>query len=184
MRGAYNVRRNRDLNIQCQITLLDSFLGKELEATYNLPSGKPQTVSIKLPAGIAHGDTIRYSGLGDDSIPQFPRGNLNVTVHVIPDANFERRGDDLYTTIEISPIEAMIGCKKSIKTITGMAINLDLRAGLESGIEFASPNNGFENVNLPGRKGRFVTIVKIKTPAIVDPTLIAKLKDIDAQISK
>jgi curved DNA-binding protein len=174
-------RRNRDLNIQCAITLLDSFLGKQLEANYQLPSGRTQTVSINVPAGITNGDTIRYQGLGDDSMPGVPRGNLNVTVIVHADAKFERRGDDLYTRVEINPIEAMIGCKKSVANITGETMELDIRAGVEDGIEFASNGNGFTNVN-NGRKGKFVTVVKIKTPKITNPAILEELKKINIRI--
>jgi curved DNA-binding protein len=179
--GHPGMRRNRDLNIQCAITLLDSFLGKQLEANYQLPSGRTQTVSINIPAGITNGDTIRYNGLGDDGIPGAPRGNLNVTVIVHADPDFERRGDDLYTTVEINPIEAMIGCKKSVKTITGEQMEVDIRAGVESGVEFASNGNGFTSVN-NGRKGRFVTTVKIKTPKINNPAILEELKKINIRI--
>jgi curved DNA-binding protein len=176
-------RRNRDLNIQCQVTLLDSFQGKQLEAQYQLPSGRTQTVVINVPAGIDHGSTIRYPGLGDDSIPGMPRGDLNVTILIQADRNFERRGDDLYTIVEISPIEAMLGCRKAVKTITGATIELEIRAGVETGVEFASAGQGFQNVNHQV-KGRFVTVVKIKTPVVRDPVLINQLRELDAIISQ
>jgi curved DNA-binding protein len=176
-------RRNRDLNIQCQITLLDSFQGKQLEAQYQLPSGRQQTVVINVPAGIDHGATIRYQGLGDDSIPGAPRGDLNVTILIQPDQKFERRGEDLYTTIDISPIEAILGCRKSVKTITGSTIELEIRPGVETGVEFASAGQGFQNIN-HHVKGRFVTVVKIKTPVVKDPELIAKLRELDVLISQ
>jgi curved DNA-binding protein len=179
--GHPGMRRNRDLNIQCAITLLDSFLGKQLEANYQLPSGRTQTVSINVPAGITSGDTIRYQGLGDDSMPGAPRGNLNVTVIVHADPNFERRGDDLYTTVDINPIEAIVGCKKTVRNITGDQMEVDIRAGVESGVEFASNGNGFTNVN-NGRKGRFVTVVKIKTPKINNPAILEELKKINIRI--
>ena len=174
--------RNRDLNIQCQITLLDSFQGKQLEAQFQLPSGRTETVVINVPAGIDNGATIRYNGLGDDSLPGIPRGDLNVTIIIQPDRNFERRNDDLYTTINLSPIEAMIGCRKSVKTIAGSSVDLEIRPGVETGTEFAIAGQGFQNIN-HRIKGRFVTVVKIKTPAITDPILVQQLKDIDARIS-
>ena len=179
--GHPGMRRNRDLNIQCAITLLDSFLGKQLEANYQLPSGRTQTVSINVPAGITNGDTIRYQGLGDDSMPGAPRGNLNVTIIVHADARFERKGDDLYTRVEINPIEAIIGCKKTISIITGETMELDIRAGVEDGVEFASNGNGFTNVN-NGRKGKFVTVVKIRTPKITNPAILEELKKINIRI--
>lgn len=177
------VRKNRDLNIRCQITLLDSFTGKQLEANFTLPSGKSQTVHINIPAGVQGGDTIRYSGLGDDTILQLPRGNLNVTVVVTPDPKFERRGDDLYTTLEITPIESMIGCKKPVQTITGSTINIEIRPGVESGVEFEQAGGGFNNVNT-GRRGRFVTMLRVKGIPVTDPSVIDQLKKINDEISK
>jgi curved DNA-binding protein len=180
--GHAQMRRNRDLNIQCQVSILDSYLGKQLEANYKMPSGQTQTVVINVPAGISHGETIRYNGLGDDSVPNAPRGNLNVTIIVLPDSNFRRAGDDMYTTVYITPIEAMIGCSKGVKTITGQKIDLDIRPGIEAGSEFASSGHGFPNINT-GQKGRLVIVVNIKTPAITDPSLIEKLKALDVEIN-
>ena len=176
-----NMRRNRDLNIQCQISLLDSYQGKQLEANYKLPSGKNQNVVINVPAGVTNGDTIRYSGLGDDSVPGAQRGNLNVTIVVLPNRDFERRGDDLYTTVDITPIEAMIGCRKTVKSITDQTMDLEIRAGVESGTEFASNGQGFPNVNT-GYKGRFVSVIRIKTPAVIDQDLVERLTKLNAEI--
>lgn len=176
------LRKNRDLNIQCQISLLDSFNGKQIEANYTLPSGKPQTVIINIPPGIGHGETIRYQGLGDDTIPNLPRGNLNVTIIVQPDPNFRREGDDLYTTININPIEAIIGCKKSITHLDGSEREIEIRPGVETGVEYASSGHGFQNPH-NGRKGKFSIVVNIRTPRVTDPLIIEKLKNINNEIS-
>ena len=177
------IRRNRDLNIQCQVSLLDSFIGKQLEANYRLPSGKTQTVVINVPAGIEHGATIRYAGLGDDSHPSLQRGDLNVTILVMPDPKFRREGNDLYTTIEISPIEAMIGCRKVVTSINGVRLNVDVRAGVETGVEYAITGHGFTNVN-NNTRGRLITQVVIKTPEVIDPALVERLKQLDDEIRR
>ena len=179
--GQRGLRRNRDLNIQCQVTLVESYFGKQVEANYTLPSGKPQTVVINIPPGINHGETIRYQGLGDDSIPGMPRGSLNVTIIVKGDENYSRVGDDLYTTIHINPIEAMIGCRRKIRFIDGSEKEIDIRPGVESGVEFASGGYGFSNPH-SGRKGKFVAVVSIKSTPVTDPTLIAKLKDLNNEL--
>ena len=179
MRGRQS--RNRDLNIQCQVTLLDSFQGKQLEANYRLPSGRNQTVVINVPPGISHGETIRYQGLGDDSVPNAPRGNLNVTVIVLPDSHFRREGNDLYTTVNISPIEAMIGCRKVVRYLTGEDKEIDIRPGVETGIEYASAGFGFNNPH-SGMKGRFVIVVNIRTPSITDPVLVERLRQLNDEI--
>jgi curved DNA-binding protein len=177
------VARNRDLNIQCKITLLDSYQGKQLEANYQLPSGKQQTVVINLPPGVIHGDTIRYQGLGDDSFNHLPPGNLNVTIIVLPDNNYQRIGDDLYTEVHINPIEAIIGCRKTVRLITGKELTLEIRAGIGAGTEFASPGHGFTNPHTKN-KGRFVSVVSIKTPIVTDPVIIAKLSELNNEINK
>ena len=177
------IRRNRDLNIQCTVSFVDSFHGKQLEANYQLPSGRNQNVAINVPAGIRHGDTIRYSGLGDDSFQGFARGNLNVTILVQPDPIYRRQDDDVYMTVDITPIEAMIGCRKTIRTLTGQTMDLDIRPGVESGIEYASNGHGFVNVNI-GNRGRFVSIINIKSTAITDPQLIERLRQLDAEITQ
>lgn len=176
------VPRNRDLNIQCQVSLLDSFQGKQLEANYTLPSGRPQTVVINVPPGVSHGETIRYTGLGDDSNPGVPRGNLNVTIVVLPDERFTRINDDLCTTVDISPIEAMIGCHKKVKFITGEEKDIHIRPGVETGVEYASAGYGFNNPHT-GYKGKFVIRVNIKTPAITDTDMIERLRQINDEIS-
>ena len=176
-------RKNRDLNIQCQITLLDSYLGKQLEAQFQLPSGRTQTVVINVPAGINHGETIRYQGLGDDSVQGMQRGDLNVTIIVMGDPNFERRGNDLYTTVELTPIESLVGCRKSVRNISGQHIDIDIRPGVETGVEFASNGQGFTDVQRH-IKGRFVAVVKIRSKPITDPDLVARLRQLDAEITQ
>lgn len=176
-------RKNKDLNIQCQISFIDSFHGKQLEASYKMPSGKHQTVVINVPAGIRHGETIRYQGLGDDTFPHLPRGDLNVTIIVYNDDRYERRGNDIYTYLEISPIEAMIGCSKTIETISGSRMPVQIRPGVETGVEYASNGHGFPIINTDSR-GKFVAVVKIKSMAVTDPAIIQKLKQIDDEISR
>lgn len=180
--NGFRQQRNRDLNLQIQVTLVESFKGKQVDATFTLPSGRPQTVNINVPAGIDHGDTIRYQGLGDDSIPNIARGNLNVTIHVIPDRNFRREGNDLYTTLNISPIEAMIGCTKDVTTITGETIQMPIRPGVESGTEFAKSGAGFTNLH-SNQTGRFVTVIKISPVSVTDPALVAQLQQIQSQLA-
>ena len=177
------MRRNKDLNIHCQISLLDCFIGKQLEANYTLPSGKSQTVVINIPPGIEHGSTIRYTGLGDDSHPQFQRGNLNVTVVILPDENFSRQGDDLHTTIEVSAIEAMIGCRKKVKKITGEETDVHIRPGVTHGTEYASSGQGFSNPHRQS-KGKFIITIHINVPAITDNTIIKQLQSIENAISQ
>jgi len=176
-------RRNLDLNIRCRISLLDSYTGKELEANFALPSGRRETVVINVPPGINDGATIQFRGMGDDSNAAWPRGNLNCTVTVDSDPNFERRGDDLTTVVEITAIEAMIGCTKPVESIDGKTMNIRIRPGITHGGEYAAQAMGFRNLQT-NIKGNFVIIVNITVPEITDPQIKKKLEEIKNEIDK
>lgn len=174
-------RKNRDLNIKVKITFKQSYTGAELEATYQTPSGKKENVIIRVPEGIQSGQTIRYQSLGDDSDPNLPRGDLNVTVIVEHSQNYERRGDDLLAYVLINPIEAMIGCTKSVENLDGTQLNIIVRPGVQHGTEYVTKGLGFSN--LRGNKGNLVTVIGIEVPSVTDPKLKEKLEQIYAEIS-
>lgn len=176
-------QKNRDLNLHCEITLADSFVGKQFETKFTLPSGNPASVVIDIPAGIANGDTLRYQGLGDDSNKSLPRGDLNVTISVTNDEKFDRRGNDLYTTLEINPIEAIIGCTKDVKSITGEVTTITVRPGVETGVEFSKVGCGFKNIHT-NQIGRFVTVIQIKTPIITDASILDRLAEVNNLINQ
>lgn len=174
-------RKNRDLNIKLKITFKQSYTGAELEATYQIPSGKKESVIIKVPEGIQSGQTIRYQGLGDDSDSSLPRGDLNVTVIIEHSQQYERRGDDLLAYVLINPIEAMIGCTKTVESLDGTQMNIAVRPGVQHGTEYVTKGLGFKNTR--GNKGNFITVIGIEVPAITDPAMKEKLEQLNAEFS-
>lgn len=174
--------RNRDLNIRCTITFKQSYTGTELEASYQLPSGKQQNVIIKIPPGVVSGQVVRYQGMGDDSHPNLPRGNLMVTVMVEASKEFDRRGDDLVAYLTINPMEAMVGCIKVVNTLDDTAVRIMLNPGVQHGTEFLTKGKGFRN--LAGYVGNLIVQVKIDVPAITDQAHREQLLNLYDEISK
>ena len=181
--GGFNQRRNRDLSIRISISLKQSYTGTQVEARFNTPTGRAQTVIVDIPSGVMNGQVVRYPDLGDDSIPNIPRGNLNVTVLVEQDPEWERRGNDLITKVKISALEAMIGCTKEITSLDGFKMPLRLRPGIKHGTEFASGGRGFTDLNT-GRSGNLVVVVDIEIPAVTDNQLRQELEAIYAKIAR
>lgn len=175
-------RKNRDLVLRVRISLEQSFNGTELEASYQTPNKKTETVSIKIPQGIHSGQTIQYPGLGDNSDPTLPRGDLNVTVLVDRNPRFERNGDDLVTYLEISPIEAMIGCSKTVVSLNGISYNINTIPGCKHGTPFIIPDAGFKSLH--GKQGNLVAIATIIVPSITDPVLKEQLEKINQELTK
>jgi curved DNA-binding protein len=175
-------QKNRDLNIRCTVSFKQSYTGADMEANYALPSGKNQNVVIKVPAGIESGQVIRYGGMGDDSIPNLPKGDLNVTIMVEASQDYDRRGDDLVAFLDISPIEAMIGCTKNITTLDDNIVRINIQAGVQPGTEFLSRGMGFRNVN-SGYKGNLIVHTRLNVPVVTDTILKDKLEKIHAEIN-
>jgi len=179
--GARRQTRNRDLNIRCNVTLKQSYTGTELEANYQLPSGKLETVIIKVPAGIQSGQAIRYGGMGDDSVTGLPRGDLMVTVMVEAVDGFDRRGDDLIARVNINPVEAMVGCTKIINLLDDTGVRINLNPGVHHGTEYVTKGRGFRNLH--GHIGNLIVQIIIDIPAVVDPMIKEKLEKLYAQIT-
>lgn len=180
-RGTRQARRNRDLNIRCTVTFKQSYTGCDLEASFKLPSGKQQNIIIKVPPGVQSGQVVRYGGMGDDSVPNLPRGDLNVTIMVEADQKYARRNNDLITFLTINPVEAMTGCTKIIETPDGTKIRFNLNPGVNPGTEYVSHGYGFRG--LDGRRGDLIISTNVTMPAVTDPLLKEELEKLYDKIS-
>lgn len=157
-------QRNRSLNIQTQITLEEAFFGKELVANLNLPSGKNQTIEIKIPAGINDGTTLRLAGMGDNTHPNLPRGDIHLTVNIFPHTIFQRQGDDLIRSIEISCVDAMLGSNVLIETIDKKTLDIKITPGTQQGQTLATQGYGMPNLHNPGLRGRMLVTIQLSVP--------------------
>lgn len=153
--------RNRTLNLQTTISLEEAFHGKELIANLVLPSGKEQVINVKIPAGIQNGTILRLAGMGEDTVPNAPRGDIHLTVNVGPSALFERQNDDLIQEIGLYVWSLVLGERVNIKTIEGKELELNVPAGTQHGDTFSIPGHGMPNMHDNRLKGRL--LIKIKS---------------------
>lgn len=179
--GGRQARRNKDLTIRVSINLKQSYTGTQLEARYNTPSGKNQTVVVNIPPGISSGQTVRYPGLGDDSFPGIPRGDLNVQIFVESDSQHERRGNDLYRTVSLSFVEAMTGCTKNITCLDDTVIPITFGPGTQHGTEIHKAGKGFRDIN-SGYAGNFIAVANVAMPSVTDPKLKKEIEDMYVKI--
>jgi len=135
-------RKNRTTSIVVPITLENAFHGIKKQISVQLSSGKRQIVDLNIPAGVNNGMTLNYKGLGDDAINNIPPGDLQVRLQINRHSQFERKGNDLYTTRQINAFEAMLGTKVIIKTIAGKTIKANVQPGTQPGTFIRLPNEG------------------------------------------
>lgn len=122
-----------------------------------------KSITVDIPAGVRDGEVIRIKGEGEAGILGAPNGDLFIKIRVKPHPVFERKGDDLFTTITISFPEAALGTKKEIKTLEGKTIVIKIPPGTDSGEIFRVRNKGIKHFNAPGAGDLYIK-VKVKTP--------------------
>lgn len=178
----FNRRRappqNRTVAIQTVITLEEAHTGKTLIATVKLPSGRDQLLEVKIPAGVQDGTTLRLGNMGDDSYQNLPRGDIHLTVRISPHLKFQRNGDDLITSLEITAIEAMLGKVKEIETLDGKTLSITVKPGTQHGQILAAHGYGMPKMADPRFTGRLLIQISVKIPTFLTEEQITKLKEI------
>lgn len=157
-------QRNRTVNITAGITLEDAFNGKDLLANVTLPNGREQMINVKIPAGIESGTTLRLAGMGEDTISGIPRGDIHLTINVLPHAVFQRHGDDLVMEKELPVWDAILGGEISIRTIDGKELEMVIPAGTQFDTTMAVQGSGMPNMNDNRFRGRLLVKLKLTVP--------------------
>jgi molecular chaperone DnaJ len=120
-----------------------------------------KTITVKIPAGINDGQTIRLAGEGQ-TVAAGQTGDLYVRVRVIPSKEFRRQGDDISTKKEISFRQAALGDKIGINTIDG-PVKLKIPEGTQSGRLFRIAGKGVPHLQGRGRGDHLVEVI-VRTP--------------------
>lgn len=175
--------KNKDLHIRCRISLKDSYLGKVMNITYKMPSGKNETLEFVIPPGVESGQSLKVSGYGDDSVSSIPRGDLNLTIDVEKDRSFWREDLNLCTNLEIDIFEAMTGCVKTVKNIDDTDLDITIRPGAQHGIKYSCKGVGFKSTKF-NHRGDLIVVVSIKTPVVKDPVLVSMINQLAEKIYK
>lgn len=127
---------------------------------------RSETVTARVPAGVADGDRLRVAGKGDAGLRGGQPGDLYVTVKVAPHSAFRREGDDLLTVVPIAVHEAALGAKIPVRTPEGEA-RLRVPPGTQSGQRFRLRERGAPSART-GQRGDLVVEVRIMLPRVLD----------------
>lgn len=74
---------------------------------------------IKIPEGIDNGATMRLSGKGNAGRFGGADGDLYIMIRVKPHPKFKRDGSDIYTTLDLHVLQAILGDEVEVETIHG-----------------------------------------------------------------
>ena len=150
--------KGEDYQAETTITLLEAFNGstRQLDLSH-------QKLNLKLKPGITDGLVLRLKGKGGPGINGGPAGDIFITVHILPDSRFERKGDDLYFDCPLDVFTAVLGGKLAAQTID-KTLNINIPAGTDSNKTFRLKGTGMPLYNDPTQRGDSYVRVVITVP--------------------
>ncbi|HKR82454.1 MAG TPA: molecular chaperone DnaJ [Candidatus Saccharimonadales bacterium] len=122
---------------------------------------KRQDITLKIPAGIDDGATIRLREHGE-AIAGGAKGDLYVNVRVKAHKKFTRESDLILSEEHVSMVQAALGTEIDVETVDG-PVRMKIPAGTQSGTDFKLSGHGVPHLRGATRGAHIVTIV-VDTP--------------------
>lgn len=132
-------------------------------------------VSVKIPAGVDNGSRLRLNGEGEGGKNNGLPGDLYVFIHVEPHEFFKRNNTDVVCEIPISFIQAALGDKIKVPTLTGET-SFEIPKGTQPGDLFRLPGEGIPSLRTQQRGDQIIQ-TNIKTPTNLTKKQINLLKE-------
>lgn len=123
---------------------------------------KNQEITLKVPAGIDDGATIRLREHGE-AIAGGPRGDLYVNVRVKAHKEFTREGDLILSQESVPMVDAALGAEMNVQTVDG-PVRMKVPAGTQSGTDFKLSGHGVPHLR-GGTRGAHIVTVNVETPS-------------------
>ncbi len=131
-------------------------------------------LSIRIPAGVDHGATLRVRGEGE-AVKGGKSGDLFVRLHVKPDKRFDRQGSTIISYAKIGFTQAALGDTIEAPTVDG-AVDLKIPAGTQSGAQFKLKGKGVDG---PRGRGDQIVVVEVITPKKLSRAQKKLLEELD-----
>ena len=105
-----------------------------------------ETLSVKIPPGVAFGNYIPLRGQGHAGLRGGPPGDVIVYIEEVEHEHFERHGNDILYDLPISFSQAALGAEVEVPTLTGKA-RLKVPPGIQSGKILRLRGKGIPELN-------------------------------------
>jgi curved DNA-binding protein len=141
---------------EAEISLQEAYSG-----TTRLIEIDGRRLEVKIPPGAHTGTKVRVS----DAIAtqQAGGGDLYINIKVSDNPNFERKGDNLYTSATIDLYTAILGGEVTVPTMSGNVV-LTIPTGTQPGQTFRLSNRGMPKLRKPEDHGDLFVEIKVRLP--------------------
>lgn len=151
---------------------------KMLHLTSADGSSAGKSLKVRIPAGIDTGKTIRLRGKGMPGMNGGKPGDLLLQVTVGTKPGFERKGMDVYTTVYVPFITAVLGGETMVQTLYGNVI-CKIRPGTQSGTKIRLKGKGIVSMKDHDKRGDQYVTVQIQVPKNLSEEARRKLREFD-----
>ena len=157
-------RAQKGADAKADITIPFTMAVEGGDYSLNVQQGsKSERLTIKIPAGIDDGQTIRLAGQGGPGVGGGAPGDLLVTIQIAAHPWFRRDGSNLLVDVPLTPSEAALGAKIDVPTLTEGLVVLSIPPGTSSGARLRLRGKGVRNPKTGDRGDQFV-VLKIVLP--------------------
>lgn len=123
---------------------------------------KPMDITVNIPAGIDHNQTVAVRGQGNEGTLGGGPGDLLVTVSVKKHDIFTRDGYNIYCDVPITFAEAALGGDITVPTLSGNT-TYRIPEGTQTGARFTLRGKGIQRINSRA-VGDLIFTVVVETP--------------------
>jgi DnaJ-class molecular chaperone len=117
---------------------------------------------VKIPPGVRDGSRVRVAGEGGHGAGG-RKGDLYLRVRIAPNPSFERRGDDLQTTVRVSLTAAVLGGEAEVPTLDGK-VGIKIPPGTPAGQVFRLRGHGLPRLGEKGARGDLMATLAVDLP--------------------
>ena len=127
---------------------------------------KPDMVAVDIPEGIATGQKLRVTGLGQPGPRGIPPGDLYVQVRVIDQSGLDRRGDDIHVKMYVDFSSLALGGALEVETVWGKS-KVTIVPGTQMESAYRLKGMGMPNLK-GGKRGDHYIQWVVKVPKELD----------------
>jgi molecular chaperone DnaJ len=109
-----------------------------------------KNLKVKVPPGVETGTQLHLAKEGEGGYRGGPNGDLFVEIQVKDDDRFERHGNDLLATVEVSYLQALLGANIEVETVKGTE-TIEIPAGTQPGDRIRINGGGIPSLKGYGR---------------------------------
>ncbi len=177
-RTASRAQRGEDAELYIEISLEEAFKGTSRLITIN-----DDKIKVNFKPGLYDGFTQKITGKGYAGQGGGPSGDVIIKVRVLPDANIERKVNDLFLTTYADAFVLMLGGPLHIG-LYGKKFNLKVTAGSHIGKQFKIKGEGMPIYGSSGLKGDLYIIVQALLPKELSENEKKLLKEVQKSIEE